>query len=200
MQFWLINVFEFEFGSFMSQDVLSISTVLLQQRWRGNSPMHVWPRFSQIVIEIYPRKYKYKQLKACGSLKKTLHCQTSLTTYVLRWCDCFRVFNDSTSTCCDLLLFWSNNANIWASKLRSIGSDNGLPPGRRQAIIWTNAGILSIGPLGTNIEILIEIHTFSFKKMHMKMSSGKWRLFCLSLGVIYKHPFSFHYVRLYICK
>ena len=46
--------------------------------------------------------------------------------------------------------------------------------GRRQAIILTNAGILLIGPLGTNFsEILIEIHTFSFKKMHLKTSSGK---------------------------
>ena len=43
-------------------------------------------------------------------------------------------------------------------KVTIIGSDNGLSPGRRQAIIWTNAGILSIGPLGTNVsEILIEI-------------------------------------------
>ena len=31
-----------------------------------------------------------------------------------------------------------------------IGSDNGLLPGRHQAIIWTSAGILLIGPLGTN--------------------------------------------------
>ena len=55
-----------------------------------------------------------------------------------------------------------------------IGSDNGLSPGRRQDIILTNAGILLIGPLGTNFtEILIEIDTFSFKKMHLKMSSGK---------------------------
>ena len=39
-----------------------------------------------------------------------------------------------------------------------IGSDNGLSPGRRQAIIWTKAGILLIEPLGTNFsEILIEI-------------------------------------------
>ena len=48
---------------------------------------------------------------------------------------------------------------------------------RRQAIIWTNAGILLIGPgpLGTNFsEILIEILTFSFKEMKLKMSSGKW--------------------------
>ena len=33
-------------------------------------------------------------------------------------------------------------------------SDNGLSPRRRQAIIWTNAGILLIGPLGTNFSNL----------------------------------------------
>ena len=33
--------------------------------------------------------------------------------------------------------------------LSIIDSDNGLSPGRRQAIIWTNAGILLIEPLGT---------------------------------------------------
>ena len=47
--------------------------------------------------------------------------------------------------------------HIWVSELNIIGLDNGLSPGRRQAIIWTNAGILLIGPLGTNSEILIEI-------------------------------------------
>ena len=57
-------------------------------------------------------------------------------------------------------------------------------PGRRQAIIWTSAGILLIRTLGTNFsEILTEIHIFSFKKMHWKMSfaemaailsSGRW--------------------------
>ena len=34
-------------------------------------------------------------------------------------------------------------------------------------IIWTSAGS----------EFLIEIHTFPFKKMHLKISSAKWRLF-----------------------
>ena len=68
--------------------------------------------------------------------------------------------------------------HICVSKLTITGSDNGLSPGRRQAIIWTNAGILLIGPLGTNFsEILSEIHTFSFKKMHLKTSSAKWRPF-----------------------
>ena len=46
-----------------------------------------------------------------------------------------------------------------------IGSDNVLSPGRRQAIIWTNAGMLFIGSLRTNFsEILIKIQTFSFIK------------------------------------
>ena len=35
-----------------------------------------------------------------------------------------------------------------------------------------------MGPVGTNFsEIWIKIHTFSFTKMHLKMSSAKWRLF-----------------------
>ena len=64
--------------------------------------------------------------------------------------------------------------HICISKLTIIGSDNGLSPNQRQAIIWTNDGILLIETLGTNFsEILIEIHTFSFKKMHLKMSSEK---------------------------
>ena len=32
--------------------------------------------------------------------------------------------------------------------------------------------------------MLINIHTFSFKKMHLKQLSAKWRPFCLSLNVL----------------
>ena len=61
----------------------------------------------------------------------------------------------------------------------SIGSGNGLSPVRHQAIAWTNADLLSIGPLGTRFsEIKIENVTFSFKKMHLKMLCVKWRPFC----------------------
>ena len=75
--------------------------------------------------------------------------------------------------------------HICVSKLTIIGSDNGLSPGQRQAIIWTNARILLIRPSGTNFsEILIEIHKFSFKKMHFKTSSVKWRPFCFGLNVL----------------
>ena len=83
------------------------------------------------------------------------------------------------------LTHWGRETHICVGKLTIIASDNGLLPGRRQAIIWTNAGILLIGPLGTNFnEILIEIHTFSYKKMHLKMASAKWRPFCLGLNVL----------------
>ena len=56
----------------------------------------------------------------------------------------------------------------------NIGSDNGLSPNKQQAIIWKNAVSLLIGPLGTNVnEILIEIQTFSWKKMNVKISSAQ---------------------------
>ena len=75
--------------------------------------------------------------------------------------------------------------HIGVSKLTIIGSDNGLSPGRRQAIFWNNVGILLIGPLGTNFsELLIGIQTFSFKKMHLEMSSVKFRPFCRGLNVL----------------
>ena len=75
--------------------------------------------------------------------------------------------------------------HICVYNLTIIGSDNGLSPGRRQAIIWNNAGILLIGPLGRNFsELLIEIQTFSFKKKHLKVSA-KLRPFCLGLNELY---------------
>ena len=71
--------------------------------------------------------------------------------------------------------------HICVLNLTIIGSDNGLSPGRRQAITWTNVGII----LGTNFsEKLIEIHTLSLKKIHLKMLSGKWWPFCLGLNVL----------------
>ena len=89
-----------------------------------------------------------------------------------------------------VLTHWGRVTHICVGKLTIIGSDNGLSPGRRQAIIWINAGILLIGPLGTNFsEIYIEILTFSFKKMRLKVSSAKWRPFCLGLNVLNEiHP------------
>ena len=85
----------------------------------------------------------------------------------------------------NVLTHWGRVTHICVSKLTIIGWDNGLSPDRHQAIIWTNAGTLLMRTLGTNFsEILIESHSFSFKKMHKKMSSGKWRPSCLGLDVL----------------
>ena len=98
-------------------------------------------------------------------------------------CDVFAFFSELKLN--TWLTHWGWVTQICVRKLTIIGSDNGLSPGRRQDIIWTNAGISLIGTLGTNLsEMFIEIHTFSFKKMHLKMSSGKLRPFCLSLNVL----------------
>ena len=77
------------------------------------------------------------------------------------------------------LTHWGRVTQICVSKLTIISLDNGLSPGRRQAIIWINAGIWLIGPLGTNFSeiFVIGIQTFAFKKMHLKMPSAKWRPF-----------------------
>ena len=83
------------------------------------------------------------------------------------------------------LTHWGRVTHTCISKLTIIGSDNGLSPGRRQAIFWTNAGILLIRPLGTNLnEMLIEILTFSFMKMPLKVSSAKKCPFCVGLNVL----------------
>ena len=84
-----------------------------------------------------------------------------------------------------MLTHWGWVTHICVSKLPTIGADNGLSPGQRQAIIQTNAGKLLIGPLWTNFsEILIEIPIFSFKKMRLKEPSAKWRPCCLGLNVL----------------
>ena len=83
-----------------------------------------------------------------------------------------------------LLTHWGRVTHICDSKQTIIGLYNGLLPGWHQAIIWTNYGILLIGPLGTNFsEISMEIDTFSFKKMHLKVF-GKCQPFCLGPNVL----------------
>ena len=92
---------------------------------------------------------------------------------------CFKNLTHSVLTHCDRM------RHICVGNLTIFASDNGLSPGRPQAIIRTNAGLLLIEPLGTNFgEILIEIHTFSIKKMHLKMAAGKWRSFCVGFSVL----------------
>ena len=85
-----------------------------------------------------------------------------------------------------LLTHWGRRMHMCISKLTIIGSDNGLSPGRHQAIIWTNTGILLIGPLGTNFsEILGEIYIFLFRKIHLRFKCPQQiGSQCLSLNVL----------------
>ena len=105
----------------------------------------------------------YKALSITTMCYKENLCKTQL--YLTHW-------GWVTEICCVI-------------KLIIIGSDNGLSPDRCQVIIWTNAGILLIGPFGTNFsEILIEILTFQFKKMHFKVLLAKLGPFCLGLNLL----------------
>ena len=83
------------------------------------------------------------------------------------------------------LTHWGRVTHMCVGNLAIIGPDDGLSPSRCQAIIWTNAGILFIAPCETNFsEILIGIQMCSFKKMHLKMLSAKWRPFSLGFNVL----------------
>ena len=143
----------------------SLSLVLQQLQW----PISAWERFISLIM--------------------TTKCRAQSTTSFIQ--------NEFTNPGWALLKLrslthWGRVTHICVSKLIIIGSDNGLSPGRRQAIIWNNDGILLIRTLGTNFsEILSEIHSFSFKKMHFKMSSAKWRLFCLGLNELNTHEETF---------
>ena len=87
---------------------------------------------------------------------------------------------------CVILTQWGRWVSIHTSiPSVIIGSDNGMSPARCQAIIWTNAALLSIRPWGIKVsEFVIESETFSFKNMRLKISSAKLRTSCLGLNVL----------------
>ena len=66
---------------------------------------------------------------------------------------------------------------VCVSKLAIIRPDNGLSPGWRLDVMGNNAGVLFM-------RILSEIHSFSFKKMHLNILSAKWRPCCLGLNIL----------------
>ena len=70
-----------------------------------------------------------------------------------------------------------------------MGQNEAYMLGRYQTIIWTNAGIVLIRTSGTNFnEIWSEIHIFTYKKLHLKLSSAKWRSFCFDLNILINLP------------
>ena len=184
----------------VASDYLSIPKLQRLHRWCLEWTGYVMPHFTGFVIYLsmlglklnHVNKRGPRCLKCIdqthGGRDKGLHFANDIFIFIFFsgkfWIHIrfnWNMFLMVSST----ITHWGRVTHICDSKLTSVGSDNGLSPGRRQAIIWTNAGILLIGPLGTNFnENLFEIHIFSFKKMHLKMSSGKWRPFCLGLNVL----------------
>ena len=69
--------------------------------------------------------------------------------------------------------------HICASKLISISSDNGLAPGRRQAIIWTNAGILT---LQDKLQWNFNRNSYIFIQENAFENAWKWWPFCIGLN------------------
>ena len=143
-----------------------------------------WSQVS--VVNMYWNIFLYCKVCHFTNLLFAIHCQFNIATVNYR--------HTKHQYCGKAVTHWGRVTHICVSKLTSIGSDNGLSPNRRQAFIWTNAGLLLIGPLRTNFsEILIGNQTFSLKKMHLKLSSAKWRLFRLGLKELMPlHPIRPH--------
>ena len=144
---------------------------LMTSSWTSHYLNQWWP----IVIWVIGDQFQW-------NLKQNTIKMKMMMTMIMRWHILSKLY--TTNQLIVQLTHWGRVTHICVNKILTIGSDNGSLPDRRQAIIWTSAGILLIGPLGTNCEIPIEIHTFSFKKIHLKMSSAKWLPFCLGLNVL----------------
>ena len=94
-------------------------------------------------------------------------------------------YKKNPCSCIPRLIHWGRVTHKYVPTDAITVSDNGLSPGRRQAIIWNDAGILLIGLLGTNFnDIFIEIEIFSLANLHLKVSYAKRRPSCYSLGAV----------------
>ena len=129
-----------------------------------------------VMCEIHsPRTSRDKTLglrRQVLSLPRSLAlCISHITAAITKSCIDMNLYicKDADSNKMILLTYWGWVTHICVREFTIIGSNNGLSPSRHQAIIWTNAEILLIRPLGTNFsETLIKIHLLSFNKMHLK--------------------------------
>ena len=117
-------------------------------------PMHTMRfNFPARYMKTYCRLWHSGECKSCKFSGKLLNKYRTKSYKLCPHIPCLRV------NC--YLTNWGLVTHVCVGKLTNIGLDNSLSPGRRQAIIWNNVGILSMRPLETNFsEILITIHTF----------------------------------------
>ena len=110
-------------------------------------------------------------------------CEKDVTSLLRHWSYVFLALTHWYIICYDLCSTCINSSPPSAAYMhQGIGSalvQIMACPIRRQAIIKTSAGLLSIGPLATNFsEILVKIRNLSFTKIYLKLLSAKWRPFC----------------------
>ena len=79
------------------------------------------------------------------------------------------------------LTHWGRVTHICVGNLTIIGSDTGLSPGRRQAIIWTNIGISSIRPPVTNFSKALPQEVVRLVPITMGTPFGTYTLLTLSV-------------------
>ena len=136
-----------------------------KNRVQISTPRTAWTIFINLKQWIVTRYYKFTvqntleaSLKFSENIYSTfLSSQLIYVAIVNNKCKS----NDNLTRAVAFLTHLGRVKHICVSKLIIIGSDNGLSTGRRQAIIWTSAGVLLIGPLGRNFTE-IEIYSFSF--------------------------------------
>ena len=78
---------------------------------------------------------------------------------------------------------YGRETHICVSKLGAIDSDNGLSPVRCQVIIWTNAGLILIGPLGSYLGEIV-VKAIFIQEKTLEMSSAKQKPFYPGLNVL----------------
>ena len=125
---------------------------------------YVYHFFPYIVTPIWNGTYH-----CIGSFRKTRTCLTWLVKTMLLitwWCKNQGLISVSDKPSYlrynDILTHWGRVTHMCVDKLTIICSNNGLSPGRRQAIIQTNAGILLIGPWGTNFSEIFNRNLYIF--------------------------------------
>ena len=158
----LVNVFK--------DEQLGLDVVAPQGLMRMQAERYVWPLGTSVLETRNPLPYVEYRLVMDGFIIGV--------SMLGRW----ENTNYNLISVTFHLIHWGRVTHICVGKITIISSDYCFSPGRHQASIWANAGTLLIGPIGTDFsEILTEIYTFSFKKMHLKMSFAKWRPFCLNV-------------------
>ena len=99
------------------------------------------------------------------SFTKTVYHHSNYYSWICIWCCIIDLW---FLRCLEWLINWLRSSNVFMPSACS--------PVRRQAIIWINDVILSIEPMITNYsENLIKTQQFSYKTMHVKTSSARWR-------------------------